>query len=165
MAFEDRFRGATWSPSASRPSSCTVAHKARSRRFQPVPSQSAGNICFETVKVRACIEPLAEFDEHVYYRPLKTKPETEHKDPWRERDVEGFWVGCLFRSTENLIVTASGIQKAGVIRSQPPGERCSPSLLDAEKNKIPWLYGVDIHKIASYVRPDLVGEEQPLQPE
>ena len=54
--------------------------------------------------------------------PLKSKPETEHKDQWRERVV--FWVVCLFRSSENLVFTASGIQKAGVIRSKPPaGDR------------------------------------------
>ena len=57
------------------------------------------------------------------------------------------------------------MQTAEAIRSKPPGKIWCPSLLDAEKHKIPLVYDIDIHKIASCLRPELVGESQPLRPE
>ena len=124
-----------------------------------------GKTSFELIKGRACIEPLAEFGEYVYFKPLKTNKEALHKDSWRDRFTEGFWIGALFKSSENLVITATGVHKAGAIRCRPSDEQWSPTLLDEKLYEITPTYDMDIHKIPSYVRPELDGDPPPVRPE
>ena len=92
-----------------------------------------GKSAYELTKGRAHIEPVAEFGEFVFFKPLKTKRESEHKDSWRDRFCEGFWIGSLFTSSENFIITAGGVSKAGAIKCKTQVAKWSSSRLDQDK--------------------------------
>ena len=62
-------------------------------------------------------------------------------------------------------MTAKGITKVGVIRRKPPSEQWSVSLLDPSLFDIELPHQMDIHKIASFVRPELDQEAPPRPPE
>ena len=91
----------------------------------------------------------------MFFKPLKTKRESEHEDSWRHRFCEGFGIGSLFRSSENLIITAGGVFKAGAIKCKTQDSKWSASILDQEKFDMEKPHQTDIHKITSFVRPEL----------
>ena len=103
---------------------------------------------------------VAEFGEHVFFRPPLLAREKVHKDSWRNRSEDGTWIGTVFKSAETLIATPHGVIRAGCIRRKVFAERWSVPLTNAIRGKpsepVPesgdW-------KIPTYVRPELRGSE------
>ena len=87
--------------------------------------RDCGNTSYKLIKGRESIEPIAEFGEIILFKPPLTGAEKAHKESWRDRFVDGVYMGSLIRTSENLIGTAEGVFKVTTLRRRPIEERWS----------------------------------------
>ena len=139
-----------------------MAHQTRRQHDKLLRGSCMWKNSYERIKGRTCIDSIAELSEVVFFRPAKTAKEKEHKDSWRDRFVEGAWLGFNIRTSESIVGTHDGVFRAGAIRRKPPEERWSASFLQELKGcpqqPVP---NRESHRMPNYVRPELVGGERP----
>ena len=63
-----------------------------------------GKTAWERVTGRPCAQPLVEFGEVVWAKPLRRSAGNRHKANLEARWFKGIWVGASDRSNEHLVI-------------------------------------------------------------
>ena len=124
--------------------------------------RDCGNTSYKLIKGRRCIEPVAEFGEMVLFKPPMTNAEKNHKEAWRDKFIEGIYLGTLVRSSENLVGTNHGVFKAIALRRRPLQERwCRQAVNDLQGCPQKPTPDSEGFRVPTYVRPELQGHDVP----
>ena len=92
--------------------------------------RDCGASSYKLIKRRLCIEPIAEVWESVLSKPSMTSAAKAQKEAWRDRLVEGIYLGSSIRTSETLIGTGHVVFNAGAIRRRLVEERLSRHVID-----------------------------------
>ena len=109
-------------------------------------------------KVGGAMSQLQSFGEMVLFKSPLTGAEKAHKEPWKDRWVDGVYFGTLICTSENLIGTDKGVFKVNALRRRPLDERCCWEEVDKVQGcphkPVP---GSESFRIPTFVGPELQG--------